>query len=110
MINYPLNIKRSEWENLDEKQQYELRQDIINYFRVNGFPHFKYDIEEHLISWALANISGGQIEIRDILIKDAGVASKISLQVTCSLPSFRSRDTDNTGCRQVLLATKNSGG
>jgi len=46
MINYPLNIKRSEWENLDEKQQYELRQDIINYFRVNGFPHFKYDIEE----------------------------------------------------------------
>jgi len=46
MISYPLNIKRSEWENLDEAEQIKLRQDVISYFRKYGFPHFKYDIEE----------------------------------------------------------------
>ena len=46
MISYPLNIKRSEWENLDEEEQIKLRQDVISYFRKYGFPHFKYDIEE----------------------------------------------------------------
>ena len=46
MISYPLNIKRSEWENLDEEEQIKFRHDIINYFRKYGFPHFKYDIEE----------------------------------------------------------------
>lgn len=48
MINYPLNIRRSEWENLDDKEQVELRQDIIKYFRVNGFPHFKYSLQEQV--------------------------------------------------------------
>jgi hypothetical protein len=29
MISYPLNIKRSEWENLDEEEQVKLRQDTM---------------------------------------------------------------------------------
>ena len=45
-MNYPLNIRRNEWESLNEKDQFNLRQDIISYFRENGFPHFKYSVEE----------------------------------------------------------------
>ncbi len=45
-MNYPLNIRRNEWENLDDKEQSQMKLDIIDYFRTNGFPHFKYDIIE----------------------------------------------------------------
>lgn len=41
-----LNIKRIEWENLDDGGKSKFVQKIIRYYRDNGFPHFEYSIEE----------------------------------------------------------------
>ena len=39
MIDYPLNIKRSEWENLDDDEQIKFRNNVIDYFRKYGFEY-----------------------------------------------------------------------
>lgn len=41
-----LNIRRSEWENLSEEAQVEFRRTLVRWFRINGFPHFKYSLQE----------------------------------------------------------------
>ncbi len=43
-----MNIRRSEWENLNEEEQIKFRSDIVKQFRKQGFPHFKYNLEEQI--------------------------------------------------------------
>lgn len=69
MIDKPLNIRRKEWENLDEEGQTKMRNDIIEYFRNNGFPHFKYSLEEQKKEMDRLDkfVSNNEIEINGII-------------------------------------------